>query len=108
MPIDRIGPDPLRPPDPRPARGTYRTEGEGTPPLGGTEAVSRADRVEISEEGRLLAARLDQASATTGGEVELPEWIQSIRAKIAEGAYDTPEVIEDVARKLIASGDLRP
>jgi len=103
MPIDRIGPDPIRSPDPRPARGAYRTEGEGTPVVRGKDVASRADRVEISDEGRLLAARLDQAQGT---ETSPPEWVEAIRAKIAEGAYDTPEVIEDVARKILARGDL--
>jgi anti-sigma28 factor (negative regulator of flagellin synthesis) len=62
------------------------------------------DRVEISTEGRLLAAQLD--APRPGAETMAPERIEAIRERIATGVYDTPEVIESVARKMIERGDL--
>lgn len=102
MPIERIRPDPLQPPEPRPARGPYGPEGEGPAPVRGAEAAGRVDRVEISAEGRLLAAQLDAPQSDTMA----PARVEAIRKRIVEGVYDTPEVIENVARKLIERGDL--
>lgn len=101
MPIERIRPDMLRPAEPRPARGPYGSEGEGPAPVRGAEAAGRVDRVEISAEGRILAARLEAQHETLS-----PERVAVIRERIAEGMYDTPEVIENVARKLMERGDL--
>lgn len=102
MPIERIRPDPLRSPDARPARGPQGAEGEGPAPVRGAEAAGKADRVEISTEGRLLAARLeaDAPKALT------TERVTEIRDRIDSGMYDTPEVAAAVARNLLARGEL--
>lgn len=102
MPIDRIRPDMIRSPDAQPARGTQGMEGEGPAPVRGTEAAGRADRVEISAEGRLLAAQLE--AAQTGALA--PERAAEIRARMEAGMYDTPEVAAEIARKLIALGEV--
>jgi hypothetical protein len=96
-------PDPIRSPDARPARGAQGPEGEGPAPVRGAEAAGRADRVEISTEGRLLAARLETDPA---GEPLAPERAAEIRERIDSGIYDTPEVAAVVARRLLASGEV--
>jgi len=61
----------------------------------------RSDKVQISDAGRALAARgSDRAVALT------PERSADVRHRILSGAYDTVEVVDAVARRLLASGDL--
>ena len=69
-------------------------------------SVERSDKVEISEAARQLAASggAHEASATRG---ELtPERVAAIREKILKGAYNSVEVVDQVARKMLASGDI--
>ena len=68
--------------------------------------VERNDKVEISEAARQLAATggLGEASAVRG---ELtPERVAAIREKILKGAYNSVDVVDQVARKMLASGDI--
>lgn len=63
--------------------------------------AGRSDKVSISDAGRALAA---QAS---GGKGELtPERISEIRERILSGAYNSLEIVEQVARKMLESGDI--
>ena len=62
----------------------------------------RSDKVQISDAGRALAARDgDRASADLD-----PARAASVRQLVLSGAYDTVEVVDAVARRLLASGDL--
>jgi len=62
------------------------------------------DKVEISEEAKLLAA---QAEAEAAEEEGLPkEVVLRIRRWIDDGFYDLPTTVEEVARRILASGDL--
>lgn len=66
--------------------------------------AERADRIEISAEGRaqaLAEARQNALPAPKGS-----DRLDEIRARVAAGTYDTAEVAEEVARKLLSSGDL--
>jgi hypothetical protein len=54
------------------------------------------DRVELSAEGRALA----RASTLDAGRTE------SIRQKVLTGAYDNLNVIDQVARRMLAKGDV--
>jgi hypothetical protein len=64
-------------------------------------SVDRSDKVQISDAGRALAAREgDSASGLT------PARAATIRGRVLSGAYDTLEVVDSVARRLIDSGDL--
>lgn len=62
----------------------------------GASASSRRDSVEISAEGRELAA-LD---------AERAERVLIVQARIKQQFYSSPSVQRDVARRLLASGDL--
>ena len=65
-------------------------------------AVGRSDKVSISDAGRALAAQ-----ATEGKGKELtPERISEIRERILSGAYNSLEIVEQVARKMLESGDI--
>ena len=66
------------------------------------EARDRDDLVEISEEARALAAREEVTPEPSLGEeriLELRRWIQA-------GGYDAPEVIDQIARRLIERGEV--
>ncbi len=71
--------------------------GEDAP---GTTARPRADRVEISQEGRQAVAHLDQVPGLD------PERVARIRQRIADGSYDAPEVLDTVARRMLRRGDV--
>jgi len=72
-------------------------------PLGPTPSSSdRSDKLQISDAGRALAARDgDRASADLD-----PARVASVRQLVLSGAYDTVEVVDAVARRLLDSGDL--
>lgn len=79
---------------------TDRSENvKATPAVQST--VDRSDKVQISDAGRALAARdTDSASGLS------PARAATIRGRVLSGAYDTLEVVDSVARRLIDSGDL--
>lgn len=64
-------------------------------------AVDRSDKVQISDAGRALAAR--EGDAATG---LTPARAATIRGRVLSGAYDTLDVVDSVARRLMDSGDL--
>lgn len=64
--------------------------------------AGRGDKVQISDAGRALAA---QAARDAGGELT-PERISEVRDRILSGAYNSLEVVDQVARKMLASGDI--
>jgi hypothetical protein len=64
-------------------------------------SVDRSDKVSISDAGRALAAR-DGGSDTALD----PARASQIRDRVLSGAYDTLEVVDAVARRLLKSGDL--
>lgn len=64
--------------------------------------AQRGDKVQISDAGRALAA---QANGGTR-ETLTPERISEVRERILSGAYNSLEVVDQVARKMLASGDI--
>ena len=65
-------------------------------------STDRSDKVSISDAGRALAAR-DGGPESAGLD---PARAARIRERVLNGAYDTLEVVDAVARRLLASGDL--
>ena len=69
-----------------------------------SSTTHRSDSVQISDAGRALAARgKNDASGTSSLD---PTRANQIRSRIMSGAYDTLDVVDTVARRLISSGDL--
>jgi anti-sigma28 factor (negative regulator of flagellin synthesis) len=85
---------PIRPDAARNDRGsaTDKTDQGGT-------STTRVDTVEISEAGRAKAA---ESASTRSAR------LQDIRERILRGAYDTDEVVAEVARRILDRGDLLP
>jgi anti-sigma28 factor (negative regulator of flagellin synthesis) len=85
---------PIRPDAARNERGlaTDKTEQGGA-------SSTRVDTVEISEAGRAKAA---ESTSTRSAR------LQDIRERILRGAYDTDEIVAEVARRIFDRGDLMP
>jgi negative regulator of flagellin synthesis FlgM len=66
----------------------------------------RRDRVQISETGRALSAQLaaDEPARTTAPLT--PERIAALRQQVLDGAYNSIEMVDQVARRILQSGDL--
>ena len=62
---------------------------------------ARVDKVEISDAGRAKAAE------TTASTESRAERLQAIRERILRGAYDTDEVVGEVARRILDAGHLQ-
>lgn len=88
-----------------PTRPDATTRDERNPVSNKTDAngkaTTRSDTVEISDAGRAKAAG---AAAPAARSVRL----QDIRERILRGAYDTDEVVGEVARRILDRGDLQP
>ncbi len=94
MSIDPIsGPARRTVPPPATSRPTTPAEGVRSAPA---SAAPRRDSVEISAEGRELAA-LDADRAAR---------ILVVQARIKQQFYSSPAVQRDVARRVLGSGDL--
>jgi hypothetical protein len=93
---------PIRPDAARDARGSAADRAE----QGGGAAAARVDSVEISEAGRAKAATTAEAPAARL-EARAAR-LQDIRQRILGGAYDTDEVVAEVARRILDRGDLQP
>ena len=99
MSIHKIGSDLIRPAGSRGPHGT--SESSKRADTEEVQRVERADRVEISAEGRELATRLLAQDSTLSKSERA-----SVSARIEDAFYDDHEVAEAVAERLFASGDL--
>jgi anti-sigma28 factor (negative regulator of flagellin synthesis) len=60
--------------------------------------ISKSDSVQISDEARRLNA--DQRDALN------PERVAELRQKVLTGAYNSLDVVDQVARRILTRGDL--
>jgi|SRR5689334_18546936 len=67
----------------------------------GDRTNARTDTVEISDAGRAKAAEVATAPDARA------ERLEAIRERILKGAYDTDEVVGEVARRILDRGDLQ-
>jgi anti-sigma28 factor (negative regulator of flagellin synthesis) len=89
---------PVRPNTARDARGSAAGKAEE----GASASSSRIDSVELSSAGRAKAAEV------SGAETERAARLLEIRQRVLRGAYDTDEVVAEVARRILDRGDLEP
>jgi negative regulator of flagellin synthesis FlgM len=88
--IDSLRPTPASTPAaPRPAQEI--TQSPATKPV-------KSDSVQISDTGRRL--NTEQANALN------PERVAELRTKVLTGAYNTLDVVDQVARRILTRGDL--
>lgn len=97
--------DPIRPDRsqaPASAPSANPAGGQPAAPVPPVPPVPRTDSVEISSSGRSLAGRLDAEQRSTLD----PERVAELRRKVYEGAYNTLDVVDQVARRILQRGDL--
>jgi hypothetical protein len=65
------------------------------------EQAPRADQVQISDAGRAMAERVEAGASPLS-----EERVSQIRTRLLEGAYNQLDVVDEVARRILDSGDL--
>jgi anti-sigma28 factor (negative regulator of flagellin synthesis) len=98
-----------------PAEKAEKVKAGGPPPHAKAHGFrARQDSVAISDDARALAARGAEdagapAAAAGPRAARAPlsaERVQELRKKVLEGAYDQAHVVDQVAKRLLASGDV--
>jgi hypothetical protein len=92
--------EPVRPESVKPA-GTLPAGSSSTSPVSPVPAASRSDRVQISDAGRALASE----AATTESATLTPERTAELRRKVLEGAYNSLNIVDQVAQRILDRGD---
>ncbi len=92
--------DPIRPDRPVSPVAPTNTQGQAAPTP--VAPVSKADSVQLSESGKSMARKLDGEYRDTLD----PERTAALRRKVLEGAYNTLDVVDQVARRILQRGDL--
>lgn len=82
------------------------TESGAKPSSHADAPVVRRDRVQISDAGRALSARLAADGPERAATPATPERIAALRQKVLDGAYNSLEMVDQVARRILQSGDL--
>ncbi|HET7275514.1 MAG TPA: flagellar biosynthesis anti-sigma factor FlgM [Longimicrobiaceae bacterium] len=101
--IDSLGVEPHRSDAAKGVRGTG-IEGQDKQAAQPVSAPQRPDQVEISEAGRALAAQIGTEAASAGALTG--ERVAEIRQRVLTGAYDSTAIVEEVARRMLSSGDI--
>ena len=83
------------------------TEGGSKPAAAAqpTAAPVRSDKVQISDAGRALAARGPESQEPARADLS-PERVAELRQKVLEGAYNSVNVVEEIARRMLERGDI--
>lgn len=103
MKINNSGNEILRAGYAQGGRGSTEAGSGPVAPVQPTAPGSRAgDRVEISDEGRALAA-----ANTHGRDGALsPERVSELRQRVLAGAYNSVQVVDEIARRMLDRGDI--
>lgn len=88
-----IAPTPAAPDTSRPASPDEQTADVGR---------SRSDSVQFSDAARTMASQVDAQSEATMD----PARVAELRTKVLTGAYNSLDMVEQVARRIADSGDL--
>lgn len=96
--------DPLRPDRATQTDSTSANRAGGTakPVSPAAPASARGDSVQISDSARKLASR---AESDDRAQMD-PERVQQLRKKVYEGAYNSLDVVDQVARRILTRGDI--
>ena len=104
MRIHGKGPGPVTPA--QRSAGVAPAGEAGAPPVRPAAVAPRTDSVQISDAGRAKVAQMVGGPAAAGRAELTPERVGEIRRRVLERAYDSLGVVDEVARRLLASGDL--
>ena len=105
MKINNLGSEIVRSTYTQGVRGSSEQSGKPASPAQPVTPVGRSgDQVQISDAGRALAARANE-SLDARGELTA-ERVGEIRQRILEGAYNSMDVVDEVARRMLERGDI--
>lgn len=95
--------DPLRPDRTAPVdRTSNGKSGDAKTQAPTTSSSPKTDSVQISDTGRKMAARAQSQSPTQMD----AERVSELRQKVYQGAYNSLDVVDQVARRIMSRGDL--
>ncbi len=94
--------DPLRPDRAAPTGSPVAPRSSDAAAQQQDASVKKSDSVQISDAGRSMVGRLEQDAKSTFD----PERVAELRTKVLTGAYNTLDVVDQVARRIISRGDL--
>ncbi|HEU4630502.1 MAG TPA: flagellar biosynthesis anti-sigma factor FlgM [Gemmatimonadaceae bacterium] len=87
--------------------GVARATPAAGSPVQPTGATPRVDRVEISDAGRALSAQsASEAPTAPAGDELSAERLTELRQRVLGGAYNSLEVVDQIARRMLQRGDL--
>ena len=91
--------DPLRPDRPNNGAESPASRPAGQGSSSAPAGPVRSDSVQFSDAGRSLAGRVAQDDFD-------PERVAELRTRVLNGAYNTLDVVDQVARRILLRGDL--
>src|SRR5690606_24987836 len=94
--------DPIRSDRPINPVAPASTHGPAPTPVAPVAPVERSDSVQLSENGKSMARKLDAEFRDSLD----PERTAELRRKVLDGAYNTLDVVDQVARRILQRGDL--
>jgi negative regulator of flagellin synthesis FlgM len=95
--------DPIRPDRPvSPVSPVAPAAPPGQPAPSPVAPAPRADSVQLSDSGRSMAR---QVAGDAGAALD-PERTAELRRKVLEGAYNSLEMVDEVARRILRRNDL--
>ena len=103
----KINGSPYEPPRPvapaaSPTGGPGRNDSQPEPTGASSSRPSRTDSVEISSAGRALAGVESTEERSTS---LTPERLAELRQRVLEGAYNSVDLADQVARRILDRGD---
>ena len=93
--------DPVRPERAAPVAPTDPNQQQKQGTTARENEASRSDTVEISSAGRSLSQSALEAKSNLD-----PERVAQLRTKVLTGAYNTLDMVDHVARRILSRGDL--
>ena len=93
--------DPLRPDRAAPASSPSPGRPTTSPTQSDAPASPKSDSVSFSSAGRALAGRVASVDAAFD-----PERVAELRTRVMTGAYNTLDIVDQVARRMLTRGDL--
>jgi hypothetical protein len=106
MDIKGYRPDPIPPGTPQPAQPVRERQDTPAQETADRSRARREDRVEISADARRAAEAAEAAESAVPEGTLPPDRLVELRRRIQARAHDSPEVIDEVLRRMIESGDL--
>ncbi|MCC6243377.1 MAG: flagellar biosynthesis anti-sigma factor FlgM [Gemmatimonadaceae bacterium] len=93
--------DPLRPDRVTPS-GSPAVSRPGEPGNAPAPTPVKKDSVQISDAGRSMAGRMEQQQRDAFD----PERVAELRSRVLTGAYNSLDVVDQVARRILSRGDI--